>query len=137
MMMRWIGSVVGAAIAVQSVALDDVVLRRNLQPADRTFAIVRRYKRIHGRTDADAQTLARIEIVDAAGGPPFRQDFPYSIDQRDFAETCDGDVETLDGSNGKGFVLDVGCLPSAPMSGGPWQVLGFIDGRIVPIGKPI
>jgi hypothetical protein len=125
-------------LAFQNVSLDDVVDRRGpMALGNRAFTIVKHYKRIHGRSDPDAQTLARVEIVPADGGESFHEDLPFSLDRGEFQETCDADVDPLNGSNGRGFLVTSGCLPSAPMSGGPWLVLGLAGDAIVPIGKPI
>jgi len=46
-------------------------------------------------------------------------------------------VNPITGSNGAGLLLDTGCLPSAPLSGGPWQIFGIVNGKLAPIGKPL
>lgn len=46
-------------------------------------------------------------------------------------------VKPISGSNGAGLLLDTGCLPSAPMSSGPWQIFGMVNGKLAPIGKPL
>jgi hypothetical protein len=43
----------------------------------------------------------------------------------------------LRGSNGTGLLIESGCLPSAPLSGGPWQIVGVVGGKLVPFGKPL
>ncbi len=118
--------------------LDDVVERQGpLVLAGQTFTIAKRYKRLRGRTDPDAQTLVSLEILDVSGRVQHQESFPYSVERGAFLETCSADVENLDGNNGKGFLVDSGCLPSAPLSGGPWAVLAIVNGRIVPVGKPL
>jgi hypothetical protein len=46
-------------------------------------------------------------------------------------------VSPITGSNGAGLLLDTGRLLSAPMSGGPWQIFGIVNGKLAPIGKPL
>ena len=81
--------------------------------------------------------LASLEIVNAAGEVQHQESFPYSADPNGDSESCSADVQFLEGSNGKGILLSEGCLPSAPMSGGPWQIFGVVKGKLVLIGKPL
>ncbi len=46
-------------------------------------------------------------------------------------------AEMLAGSNGKGIIIDSDCAPSAPLSGGPSQVFGLVEGKMIPFGKPL
>ena len=126
------------AFGSQPPLLDDLVEHdRRIVLGGQSFEIVKHYKRIHGRGDADGRTLTLIEIVSAAGAIAYREELSYSIEQRDFVETCDVGVDVLDGSNAKGLLLDMGCLPSAPLAGGPWRVLRLTGSVFVPVGKPL
>jgi hypothetical protein len=118
--------------------LDDLLERQGpFVFAGRAFTVEKRYKRLPGRTDPDAQTLVSLEILDASGRVQYAKSLAYSLEGGSFSETCAADVENLDGSNGKGFLIESDCLPSAPLSGGPWEVLASVNDRIVPMGKPL
>jgi hypothetical protein len=95
------------------------------------------YKRLLGTTGPDSQTLASLEIRDATGAVQHQESFPHALERGAFPETCAADVRLLSGSNGKGLLIDLGCLPSAPLSGGPWQIVGVVGGKLVPFGKPL
>jgi hypothetical protein len=118
--------------------LEDVEERRGpFTLAGRNFTVVLHYKRLSGKTSPDSQALASLEIRDATGAVQHQESFPHAIEKGAFAETCSADVRLLSGSNGKGLLIDSGCLPSAPLSGGPWQIVGVVGGKLVPFGKPL
>ena len=102
-----------------------------------TFTVVTHNKRVPGRKGEFAQALAALDIVDAAGTVLHHEEFPHPIENGDFAESCSVSVNSISGSNGAGLLLDTGCLPSAPLSGGPWQIFGILNGKLAPIGKPL
>ena len=95
-----------------------------------TFTVVQHLKGQEG--DADP-TLALLEIVDSGGVVWYRDDFAYAAESGGF---CPASVKLISGSNGEGFLLDMGCAASEPDSGGPWQILGVANGKISPLGKP-
>lgn len=105
--------------------------------AGRNFTVVLHYKRLPGKPSSDSQALASLEIRDAAGDVQHQESFPHAIEKGAFLETCSADVRLLSGSNGQGLLIDSGCLPSAPLSGGPWQIVGVVGGKLVPFGKPL
>jgi hypothetical protein len=88
---------------------------------ERNFTVVLHYKRLLGTTGPDSQTLASLEIRDATGAVQHQESFPHALEKGGFLETSSADVRLLSGSNGKGLLIDSGCLPSAPLSGGPWR----------------
>lgn len=94
-------------------------------------------KRIKGKTGGDNETLNSLEIRDASGGVAYRKAFPYEIVNGEFSETCSASTDIFSGSMTKWLLITEGCLPSAPMSGGPWQVFGVFAGKLAPWGKPI
>jgi hypothetical protein len=65
------------------------------------------------------------------------EEFPHAVENGEFTESCSVSVNPINGSNGAGLLIDTGCLPSAPMSGGPWQVFGIANGKLAPVGKPL
>jgi hypothetical protein len=102
-----------------------------------TFTVVTHTKRMRGARGDSAQALASLDIVDAAGTVLHHEEFAYPIENGDFAESCSVGVDSITGSNGAGLLLDTGCLPSAPLSGGPWQIFGVVNGKLALIGKPL
>jgi hypothetical protein len=102
-----------------------------------TFTVVLHSKRMPGLIEDSAQTLASLDIVDAAGAIRHHEEFPHAIENGEFSDTCSVSINPIKGSNGAGLLLDTGCLPSAPLSGGPWQIFGIVNGKLAPIGKPL
>ena len=101
-----------------------------------TFTVVMHSKRIPRGKGDSAQTLAALDIVDATGVVAHHEEFPHAIENAEFTDTCSVSINPMKGSNGAGLLLDTGCLPSAPLSGGPWEILGVVNGKLAPIGKP-
>ena len=102
-----------------------------------TFTVVAHNKRVPGKLGEFQQALASLDIADAAGAVLHHEEFPHAVENGEFTETCSVSVNPIAGSNGAGLLLDTGCLPSAPMSGGPWQIFGIVNGKLAPIGKPL
>jgi hypothetical protein len=102
-----------------------------------TFTVVAHNKRVDGKQGEFALALASLDIADAAGAVLHHEEFPHPVENGEFTETCSVSVNPITGSNGAGLLLDTGCLPSAPMSGGPWQIFGIVNGKLSPIGKPL
>jgi hypothetical protein len=105
--------------------------------AGQAFTVVLHYARLPGQSGPDSQALASLEILDVTGKVHYQEAFPHAIEKGAFPETCSADVRLLSGSNGKGLLIDSGCLPSAPLSGGPWQIVGVVGGKLVPFGRPL
>jgi hypothetical protein len=101
------------------------------------FTVVAHHKRLPGKRGEFAQALASLDIADAAGAILHHEEFPHAVENGEFRETCSVSVKPITGSNGAGLLLDTGCLPSAPMSGGPWQIFGIVNGKLAPVGKPL
>lgn len=118
--------------------LEDVEERKGpFSFGGRTFTIVMHSKRIPQGNGDPAQTLASLDILDAAGAVAHHEEFPHAIENGEFTDTCSVSINPIKGSNGAGLMLDTGCLPSAPLSGGPWEILGVVNGKLAPIGKPL
>ncbi len=118
--------------------VEDVEERRGpFRIGDQTFTVVLHWKRLPGQKGDFGEALALLEIVDASGIVQHNEEFPYAIENGSFAESCSASVNPISGSNGAGLFLDTGCLPSAPLSGGPWQIFGVVNGKLSPIGKPL
>jgi hypothetical protein len=82
-------------------------------------------------------TLAVLEIVDESGRAHYRRTFPYELAGHEFAEPWSVAVQPLVGKSGKGLLVTYGVIPSTPLGGQSWQVLGLSNGRLVPFGNPI
>jgi hypothetical protein len=102
-----------------------------------TFTVVMHSKRIAGQKGAMDQAIATLDIIDAAGTVAHHEEFPHQVENGDFPESCSVAVNPITGSNGAGLLIDTGCLPSAPLSGGPWQIFGIVNGKLAPFGKPL
>ena len=105
--------------------------------AGQTYTVFLRYKRLPGKSRPDSQALASLEIRDATGEVQYQTSFPHAFEKDVFLENCSADVRLLSGSNGAGLLIASGCLPSAPLSGGPWQIVGVVGGKLAPLGKPL
>jgi len=127
-----------AATPVGAQELEDVEEHQGpFTLAGRNFTVVLHYKRLPGKSSPDSQALASLEIRDATGAVQQQESFPHALEKGAFPEICSADVRLLSGSNGTGLLIDSGCLPSAPLSGGPWQIVGVVGGKLVPFGKPL
>src|SRR5580704_1744445 len=102
-----------------------------------TFTVVAHNLRITGKQGESALALASFDIVDAAGAVLHHEEFPHAVEDGEFTDTCSVNVKPITGSNGAGLLLDTGCLPSAPMSVGPWQIFGVVKGKLSRIGKTL
>ncbi len=126
------------AAPVMAQKLEDVEEREGpFTLAGRAFTVVLHYKRLPGKISPDSQALASLEIRDPTGEVQHQESFPHAIEKGAFVESCSADIRLLSGSNGKGLLIDSGCLPSAPLSGGPWQIVGVVGGKLVRFGKPL
>ena len=127
-----------AATPAGAQELEDIEVRQGpFTIAGRDFTTVWRYKRLPGKSDPDSQALASLEIRDDTGEVQHQESFPYAIEKGGFPEACQADVRLLSGSTGTGLLIDSECWPSAPGSGGPWQIFGVVRGKLVPFGKPL
>jgi len=82
-------------------------------------------------------TLAALEIFDEDGAAHYRRTFPYEVAQNEFAAPLSVAVHPLVGKRGEGLLLTYGVVPSTPLGGQSWHVLGLSNGRLVPFGNPI
>jgi len=101
------------------------------------FTVVLRSLRIPGKRSDFSEALSSLDIIDAGDVVQHHETFPHPIENGDFSESCSASVNQLRGSNGSGLLIDTGCLPSAPLSGGPWRIFGVINGKFAPVGKPL
>jgi hypothetical protein len=120
-------------------------LTRELGPfevGERQFTVALRMKRVvtdRPVVDPEFQeTLASLAVRDAAGSVHYETSFPVpDISEGGFVETTAAAASSLRGRLGSGLLISYGSLPSTPLGGTSWQVLGLHDGRLVPFGKPL
>ena len=105
--------------------------------AGQDFTVVLHYKRSPRDGGLGSRALVSLDIRDDAGAVQYQESFLYSVEGGTFPEICSADVNLLRGSNGTGLLIESGCLPSAPLAGGPWQLVGVAGGKLVPFGKPL
>jgi hypothetical protein len=126
-----------ARAPAQEPKVEDVEERKGpFKIGGQTFTVVLHWKSLPGQKGDFGEALALLEIVDAAGVIQHREEFSYAVENGSFVDSCSVSVNPISGSNGAGFLLDTGCLPSAPLSGGPWQIFGVINGKLSLVGKP-
>ncbi len=129
------------------VQLEDVERRVGpLEIRGQRFTVVLHQKRVPGTPDPDlGETLARMEIKDAAGTVHHQQIFPYEVAGDRFVESRDATVQVLQGKRGTGILVTYGTLPSTPLGGESWQLFGLfsgpasspLNGKLVPFSRPI
>ncbi|HUK30749.1 MAG TPA: hypothetical protein VLV89_06515 [Candidatus Acidoferrum sp.] len=118
--------------------LEDVENHKDpFQMDGQTFTVVSRYKRIKGKTAGENEALTSLEIHDSSGAAAYSEHFSYEFEKGEFTELCSASTELLSGSMKKWIFISSECLPDAPMSGGPWEILGVTNGKLVRWGKPL
>ncbi len=123
---------------VASPLLEDVEDRGNpVQIGSQTYTVLTHSKRIKGKTKGDNQAVTSLEILDSTGASAFNEKFSYEFENGEFTEFCFASVKIFSGSMTKWIFISSECLPDAPMSGGPWELLGVSNGKLVRWGKPI
>jgi hypothetical protein len=106
--------------------------------SDRSFHAVFHLARIPDATDPDFQeTVASIEIRDQDGALHFERKLPYRLEAKRFDETTGVDAALVQGKLGSGLLLTYGVLPSTPMGGRTWQVLGMVEGKLRTFSAPV
>jgi hypothetical protein len=87
------------------------------------------------------QTLAGVEIDDAAGNMSYMNSFSYVIDQGHFQRILSAFAESISGKTGTGLLIHYREHMAASSNGAPqitesWQFFGFVNGKLAPLGKP-
>jgi hypothetical protein len=87
------------------------------------------------------QTLAGVEIDDAAGNMSYMNSFSYESDQGHFQRILSAFAETISGKTGTGLLIHYREQMAAPSTSAPqitesWQFFGFVNGKLAPLGKP-
>jgi hypothetical protein len=122
---------------VASPLLEDVENRGDpFQIDGQMYAVVSRFKHIKG-SSGETKAITSLEIHDSSGAIAFSEQFSYEFEKGEFTESCSASAELLSGSMKKWIFISSECLPDDPLSGGPWEVLGVANGKLVRWGKPI
>ncbi len=118
--------------------LEEVVTRgERIQVDGQAFTVWTHSMRIKGKIGGDNEAMTSLEVRDASGAVAYHEQFSYTFDKGEFTESCSASAEVLPGSMGNWLLIGSECLPDAPMSGGPWQILGVDHGKLTPWGKPL
>jgi hypothetical protein len=100
-----------------------------------TFHFIAHIQRCAAREHQQAeQTVERWELRDATNQVIYHQSYHFDGTCED---TVDVGASAINTKQGSGVLIDGEELPSAPGSGGWWQVFGIHDGKLVPFGPPI
>ncbi len=106
----------------------------------RTFHVALQVKQLRGGGIPDpdfGETVSNVQIRDQAGKVHFQRALPYKVWGERFEETMAVHAEILKGRSGTGLLLTYGVTPSTPLGGQSWQVLGVVNGQLVPFSGPI
>ena len=105
-----------------------------------TFRVILQVKQLGDAKDLDPdfnETVSEVRVQDEAGTIHFERTLPYKVWGDRFEETTAVHAEILRGRGGTGLLLTYGVIPSAPLEGQSWQVLGVFNGKLVPFSEPI
>jgi len=118
--------------------IEDVEERRGpFTMEGQRFSAVLHYKGFACKSGLDSRTLVSLDIRDDTGEIQYQRSFACAVKGGAFTDICSADIRLLRGSNGTGLLIEWGWLPSAPLAGGPWQIVGVVGGKLVPFGKPL
>jgi len=101
------------------------------------YTVVISAKHTKDKSGPDSEAAVSLEIRDASGAVVHRQTFEYSFDRNGFTESCNASADILSGSMGKWLLVTSDCEPSAPESGGPWEIFGDFNGNLRQYGGDI
>jgi len=109
---------------------------------EQNYRVVLHIKRLVAATSQQfAQTLAGLEIRDAAGNLMFEQSFPLALAAGGFQQSVSASVERFSGKTGAGLVVHyIEQTPSIPPAQSRanefWQLFGPINGKLALLPKP-
>src|ERR1700739_815498 len=91
--------------------------------------------------DPFAQSLAGLEIRDAAGTVTYEKRFPFAVAASRFELPVAVSVERLSGSTGAGLIIHYTELAGAsegthPQANESWQLFGIVNGKLAPLPQP-
>jgi hypothetical protein len=106
------------------------------------YTVVFLKKRLSIASDpARAETLASLEIRNAAGAVFYHKDFSYALDQDHFQRNVSASAQLLSGKTGAGLLIRYLDRDAAPPAGAPqasesWQLFPLVNGKLARLGKP-
>jgi hypothetical protein len=105
------------------------------------YAVLLHEKHLASAIDSTfAETLSRVDIIDAAGHVTYQESFSYVIAQDRFQRTLSASPQLVSGNTGAGLVIHY--IEQRATSLGPaqtresWQLFGIVNGTLAPLGKP-
>ena len=110
--------------------------------AGQSYTVVLHEKRLVDVSDPTfAQTLAGVEISDASGNVSYQKAFSYAIEQGRFQRSFSASAQLVSGKTGTGLVVyyreqTAASQTSALQTQEFWQLFGFANGKLAPLGKP-
>ena len=110
--------------------------------AGQNYTVVLHEKRLANTSDPTfSRTLAGVEITDAAGNVSYQKAFPYAIEQGRFQRSFSGSAQPALGKTGTGLVIyyreQTAASPTSALQTREfWQLFGFANSRLAPLGKP-
>lgn len=110
--------------------------------AGQSYTVVQYEKRLPRVSDtALGQTLAGIEIRDAAGNVAYQKAFSYAIQKDYFQRSLSASARLAPGKTGAGLVIRYSERTARTQTGGLqtsefWQLFGLVNGKLAPLGKP-
>jgi len=110
--------------------------------AGENYTVVLRQKRLPSASEsAFLQTLARVEIIGASGNVVYSKVFPAATEQGHFQNTVSASTQLTSGKTGSGLVMRYVDRRAASQTSGietreSWQLLGLVNGKLAPLGKP-
>lgn len=110
--------------------------------AGQNYTVVLHEKRIPGVSDtALGQTLAGMEIRDAAGNVAYQKAFSYAAGKDYFQRSLSASARLASGKTGAGLVIRYSERTARTQTGGLqtsefWQLFGLVNGKLAPLGKP-
>jgi hypothetical protein len=111
--------------------------------AGQNYTVLLHQKRLASvRDGALAQTLAGVEIRDAAGNVSYQKSFPFAIEQGRFQRSLSASAQLATGKTGAGLIIHYSEQTAGPQAGSPqtsesWQLFGLVNGKLAPLGKPL
>ncbi len=110
--------------------------------AGQNYYVILHEKRIVSVRDSTlAQTLAGVEIDDAAGHLSYQKMFSDPIEQGRFQRSLSASAELASGKTGAGLVIhyleQTAASPKSTLQAEEsWQLFGMVSGKVAPLAKP-
>ena len=111
--------------------------------AGQNYTVLLHEKRLVNVSDPTlVQTVAGVEISDAAGNVSYRKNFPYAIEQDRFQRSLSAFARLASGKTGAGLVIHYReqmavSQTSALQTSESWELFGLVNGKLAPLGKPV